>query len=152
VSECTHKCREGQKERENLKQTPCWARSPTRDSIPQLKSWPEPKSGVQHLTDWATQAPLHSFFFLYSITTYSFQGMCRVQFFAHTILISKCPVPSVAQLWPIRVGCAVWSQKGQPTPTSWTSAGASCPSYVLSPIAGHLHCSHSFLGCRKPLW
>ena len=44
---------------ENPKQALCYQHGAWRcDSIPQtVRSWPEPKSRVRRLTDWATQAP-----------------------------------------------------------------------------------------------
>ena len=59
--ERTCKCGEGQREteRENLKQAPGSAWSPTWGSIsrPTGRSRPEPESRVRRLTDGATQAP-----------------------------------------------------------------------------------------------
>ena len=43
----------GKKGKENPEQTLCWAWSQMWGSIP----WPEPKSRVGSLTNWATQAP-----------------------------------------------------------------------------------------------
>ena len=67
--ESTERRARGREERENLKQTPCWAQRPMQGSISgfwdcnpdimTLKSWPDPKSGVQCLTNWATQVPLN---------------------------------------------------------------------------------------------
>ena len=54
--------REG--ERESKAGSKLSAQSPTRGSIPRtsMRSWPEPKSRVGRLPDWATQAPLPVFF------------------------------------------------------------------------------------------
>ena len=46
----------GEREKENPKQAPHSARSPTQGSIPPLQDH-EPKSRVRHLTDWAAQVP-----------------------------------------------------------------------------------------------
>lgn len=55
---------EEQRERESPRQTPHWVQSPMRGLIPQLmRSWPELKSHVRHVTNLATQAPLTEFFF-----------------------------------------------------------------------------------------
>ena len=50
-------------ERESQAVSALSVQSPTWGSIPPtMRSWPEPKSGVECLTNWATQVPLGLFF------------------------------------------------------------------------------------------
>ena len=55
-------------ERQNPTQASCGHVWVQRSNSPTVRSWPEPKSRVRHLTDWATQAPLPLFI---SWVTYS---------------------------------------------------------------------------------
>ena len=51
--------------REDLKSAPCcYHRTWCRAWSHELRSWPEPKSRVGHLNDWATQVPFVIYFFL----------------------------------------------------------------------------------------
>ena len=70
--------RAGEGQREMVRENPNWAlhcqcRAPCEaQTLKTVRSWPELKSGVIHLTDWATQAPpklpildLWQYFYLY---------------------------------------------------------------------------------------
>ena len=61
--------REG--ERESQAGSPLLAQSPTWGLIPRtIRSWPELKSRVGHLTNWATQAPQDCYFLLTNRSLY----------------------------------------------------------------------------------
>ena len=57
---------EGQRERENLKQTPRWEAPELGLDLTNLRSWPELKSRVRHSIYWATQEDWVWTFLLYS--------------------------------------------------------------------------------------
>ena len=80
-SVCTHKWGRGRdrgRERMNPKQTLYYYHiaSSMRGLISQImRSWPEPKSRVGSLTDWATLGSLHVFFFRLTQQKFIF-GLC----------------------------------------------------------------------------
>ena len=80
--------REGQRERETESQAdsllstePATGLDPTT-----LRSWPEPKSRVSHLTDWGTQAPLpHMLSKCYPHSTYYFCNTEKIPTWANNV-------------------------------------------------------------------
>ena len=86
---------EGQRERKSQAGFTLSVQSPTRGSNPwTVRSWPEPKSRVRHLTDWATQAPQLGLLLKYLIKVLSgnFFWVAVIKRFISDLKLLKVPV------------------------------------------------------------
>ena len=92
--------REGERESQAGSALSPW--SPTRAHKPWDREWPEPKSGVGHLTDWATQAPrfFFSFVFLRNLCLSWSIDFLLFSFRSYVIFIFTL---SLWSIWSVRV-------------------------------------------------